>query len=189
CPLRSFGGTGRSVAGALDYPWLHRALARAVSAVPRQMLKIIRRLGPAHADAAPGAPGGELQTEFVCHCLRVPYAAVEEAIDRGATSIADLQRATSACSRCFGCRFELERLLQDRLGAAFHAERTISLPRDYATARIPQPMYMPVLAGLAGYEVDTRLIVFNWEGPRRPVGFRLDLILPSAERVAAWRYE
>jgi len=156
------------------------------------MLKIIRRLQSAHGAATtpvPSGESGELRTEFVCHCLRVPSTTVEEAIRRGARSIADLQRATSACSRCFGCRFELERLLHNHLGDDYRAERTISLPQGYSTARIPQPMYMPVLAGLGGYEVDTRLIIFNWEGPRRHVGFRLDLVLPTAERVAAWRYD
>jgi bacterioferritin-associated ferredoxin len=155
------------------------------------VLKIVRRARTtAKAGAAPGAGSvGELQTQLVCHCLRVPYGTVEEAIRRGAQSIADLQRATAACSRCFGCRFELERLLQSQLGADYRAERTISLPHDYSTARIPQPMYMPVLAGFHGRPVDTRLIVFNWEGPREPVGFRVDLMLPSAERVAAWRHD
>ena len=62
-------------------------------------------------------------------------------------------------------------------------------PKDYGRTRIPQPMYMPVLAGYKGYAVDTRLIVFNWEGPPQPAGFRLDLMLPRAERVAAWREE
>jgi bacterioferritin-associated ferredoxin len=155
------------------------------------MLRIGRRAAEANVAAATPEAGveGELQTQFVCHCLRVPYASVEVAIRRGAHSIADLQRATSACTRCFGCRFELERLLQAQLGEDFRAERTISLPQDYATERIPQPMYMPVLAGIGGYNVDTRLIVFNWEGPQERVGFRLDLLLPNAERVGAWRYE
>ena len=156
------------------------------------MLKIIRRLAPADRTATPRTAahnGGELQAGLVCHCMRVPYATVEEAIRGGSHTISDLQRATAACTRCFGCRFELEALLGQHLGDAYHREARITPPDDYRTATIPQPMYMPVLAGFGGHDVDTRLIVFNWEGPQRPVGFRVDLMLPSAERVAAWRYE
>jgi hypothetical protein len=29
-------------------------------------------------------------------------------------------------------------------------------------------------------------VVFNWEGPREPVHFRVDLMQPSAERVSTW---
>jgi hypothetical protein len=50
-------------------------------------------------------------------------------------------------------------------------------------------MYMPVLAGYGGYEIDTRLIVFNWEGAQEPAGFRLDLMRPNGERVSASRHE
>lgn len=155
-------------------------------------MKILRR--PAAARRAPVGPvatqnGGELQTGLVCHCLRVPYATVEAAIRRGMHSIADLQRETAACTRCFGCRFELEGLLREHLGDAYRPEARVRPPDDYRVATIPQPMYMPVLAGFEGADVDTRLIVFNWEGPSRPVGFRVDLMLPGAERVAAWRYE
>ena len=135
------------------------------------------------------AGDAELQTDLVCHCLRVPQGTVEEAIRRGARSIADLQRSTKACTRCFGCRFEIEALLRDRLGDAYHHQATVTPPQDYAKTRVPQPMYMPVLAGYGGYEVDTRLIVFNWEGPDLPAGLRLDLMRPNAERVAAWRHE
>ena len=107
------------------------------------MLKIIRRLGSGQV-AEPAALDDEgvggLHSDSVCHCLRVSYARVEAAIREGARSIGDLQRATSACSRCFGCRFELERMLRQHLGDGYRAERTISLPRDYATQRIPQPM-------------------------------------------------
>jgi bacterioferritin-associated ferredoxin len=154
------------------------------------VLKIFRRGG---GQDLPGAvlprDAGETQAGFVCHCLRVPYATVETAIDKGARSIADLQRSTSACTRCFGCRFELEGLLRQRLGDAFHHEATVSVPKDYGRTRVPQPMYMPVLAGYGGYEIDTRLIVFNWEGAQEPAGFRLDLMRPNGERVSASRHE
>jgi bacterioferritin-associated ferredoxin len=126
------------------------------------------------------------QAQLVCHCRRVPYATVERAIRRGAASVADLQRATTACTRCFGCRFELEGLLKEHLGEAYHGEARISLPADFKKTDRVRPMYMPVLAGFGGYEIDTRLIVFNWEGPREPIHFRLDLMRPNAERVSTW---
>jgi bacterioferritin-associated ferredoxin len=132
---------------------------------------------------------GPTQAEIVCHCLQVQYDVVREAIAGGATSIADIQRKTRACTRCFGCRFELEALLREQLGDAFHHEARVVPPKDDDRTRVPQPMYMPVLAGYRGYDVDTRLIVFNWEGPPQPAGFRLDLLLPSAERVGAWNEE
>ena len=151
------------------------------------MLKF-RRRGD-HATAPAPGPSGPAQADIVCHCLQVPYGEVRQAIARGATSIADLQRKTRACTRCFGCRFELEALLREQLGDSFHHEARVVPPKGDDRTRIPQPMYMPVLAGYRGYDVDTRLIVFNWEGPPRPAGFRLDLLLPSAERVGAWREE
>src|SRR4029079_4417561 len=97
--------------------------------------------------------------------------------------------ATAACTRCFGCRFELEGLLHERLGDAFQHQETVTVPTDYGRTRVPQPMYMPVLAGYRGHEIDTRLIVFNSEGPHETAGFRLDLMRPNGERVSASRYE
>jgi bacterioferritin-associated ferredoxin len=125
---------------------------------------------------------------IVCHCERVPYATVEKAIRRGARSIADLQRKTDACTRCFGCRYELEDLLKAHYGEEYRHEASIHIPEDYEKREAPNPMYMPVLAGFRSYEVDTRMIVFNWEGPERPVGFRLDLMQPNAARVGAWQH-
>jgi hypothetical protein len=119
----------------------------------------------------------------------VPYSAVERAISKGASSVADLQRATTACTRCFGCRFELEELLRTHLGEGYRGETHITLPADYAKTERVQPMYMPALAGFCGYDVDTRLVVFNWEGARRPVHFRVDLMQTSAERVSTWHRE
>ena len=150
-------------------------------------MKLRRRSGPA---AAPGgAPLGPTQADVVCHCLQVPYAEVRQAVAGGATSIADVQRATKACTRCFGCRFEIEALLRERLGDSFRHQARVVPPKGDDRMRVPQPMYMPVLAGYKGYDVDTRLIVFNWEGPPEPAGFRLDLLLPDAQRVGAWREE
>jgi bacterioferritin-associated ferredoxin len=152
------------------------------------MLKISRTIGRRRLQGLLTRSGGETQANLVCHCRRVPYATVEKAILRGAHSIADLQRKTTACTRCFGCRFELEGLLKAHLGDDYHHQSTIALPEGYEKAVLPNPMYMPVLAGFRGYEVDTRVIVFNWEGPRRPVGFRADLMLTNGERVAAWQH-
>jgi bacterioferritin-associated ferredoxin len=132
-----------------------------------------------------GRTGLDAQTDYVCHCKRVEYRTVDKAIKRGARSIADLQRRTTACTRCFGCRFELESMLEARLGDKYRRETTISLPKDFSKARVPQPMYMPVLAGFRGYDVDTRVIVFNieLEGGQGAVDFRADLMTLAGERV------
>jgi bacterioferritin-associated ferredoxin len=151
------------------------------------MLKFRRRDTTSTAPA-PG-PVGPTQADIVCHCLQVPYDEVRRAVAKGATSIADVQRRTRACTRCFGCRFEIESLLREELGDSFRHEERVVTPKGDDRTRVPQPMYMPVLAGYRGYDVDTRLIVFNWEGPPEPAGFRLDLLLPDAERVGAWREE
>lgn len=127
----------------------------------------------------------ESQAGFVCHCRRVEYGTVDREIQRGARSIADIQRATTACTRCFGCRFELERMLQAKWGERYVGEAAISLPSGLLPTREPRPMYMPVLAGFRGNEVDTRVIVFNLEGPPEPVHFRADLLRLDGERVAA----
>src|SRR5436190_670548 len=51
-------------------------------------------------------------TGLICHCRKVPYDDVEAVIGAGrATTLADIQRETTACTRCFGCRFEIERML------------------------------------------------------------------------------
>jgi bacterioferritin-associated ferredoxin len=136
-----------------------------------------------------GRSSDEAQTAFVCHCKHVEYQTVDKAIRRGARSIADIQRKTSACTRCFGCRFELERMLQDRLGEGYRHESTITLPKGFAKARVPRPMYMPVLAGFHGHDVDTRAIVFNidLEGGQGAVDFRADLVTLAGERVGVWQ--
>lgn len=50
-------------------------------------------------------------------------------------------------------------------------------------------MYMPVLAGFRGAEVDTRVIAFNWEGEEKPVRVRADLLRPDGVRVKVWTQE
>lgn len=127
----------------------------------------------------------ESQRNFVCHCRRVEYREVERAISRGASSVADLQRATTACTRCFGCRFELEHMLRDRLGDRYRAQTRITLPKEFAKTKLPRPMYMPVLAGFAGSPVDTRVVVFNWES-EHDVDVRADLLGMDGRRVHVW---
>jgi bacterioferritin-associated ferredoxin len=127
----------------------------------------------------------QTQAAFVCHCERVSYGTVEKAIRRGAKSMADVQRRTSACTRCFGCRFELERMLRNAYGDAYHHEKTITLPARRRGTRTPRPMYMPVLAGFRGHDIDTRVIVFNWDGSDRSAAFRADLLKLDGERIRA----
>jgi bacterioferritin-associated ferredoxin len=127
----------------------------------------------------------ETQAQYVCHCKHVPYKTVRKAIRHGAKSMADVQRETTACTRCFGCRFELERMLSDAYGDAYQHQATISLPEKLAKVRPPRSMYMPVLAGFRGYDVDTRVIVFNWEGPDVPIAFRADLLALDGTRIQA----
>lgn len=125
----------------------------------------------------------------VCHCRKVEYETVREAIGGGARTVADLQRRTTACTRCFGCRSELERMLQLHLGDKFQHQATVTLPPEYSLTKSPRPMYMPVLAGFRDAEIDTRVIVFNWEGPEVPVAFRADLLRLDGRRVKVWNYE
>jgi bacterioferritin-associated ferredoxin len=127
----------------------------------------------------------ETQAPYVCHCKHVHYADVEKAIRKGASSMADIQRATTACTRCFGCRYELEEMLRAAYGDAYRHEATITLPDRVKRVQLPRSMYMPVFAGFRGYEVDTRVIVFNWEGPEEPVGFRADLMTLDGTRISA----
>jgi len=129
----------------------------------------------------------EQQAPYVCHCKHVEYREVDRAIRRGARTIADLQRKTSACTRCFGCRFELEQMLRTAYGDAYTHEATITLPPGAGKTRIPRPMHMPVLAGFGGYDIDTRVIVFNWESAGAAVPFRVDLLKLDGERVRVWQ--
>jgi bacterioferritin-associated ferredoxin len=122
---------------------------------------------------------------IVCHCRKVEYSSVRNVIRKGARTMADIQRTTSACTRCFGCRFELEQMLQDAYGDAYHRERTITLPEKIRRTRLPRSMYMPVFAGFRGYDIDTRVIVFNWEGAEHPIPFRADLTTFDGARVQA----
>jgi len=84
------------------------------------MLKFRRRT------TSPGAPASArvapTQGDVVCHCLQVPYDHVRVAIAGGATCTADIQ------------------------WQAFRHEARVVPPKDDDRTRIPQPMYMPVLA-------------------------------------------
>jgi bacterioferritin-associated ferredoxin len=129
------------------------------------------------------------KTGLVCHCRKVEYGTVRQAIVKGSRTVADIQRSTTACTRCFGCRSEVERMLRLHLGDSFKHVPTVSLPKEFARNAPTRPMYMPVLAGFRGAEVDTRVIVFNWEGPEKPVSFRADLMTLAGERVQVWNQE
>jgi bacterioferritin-associated ferredoxin len=153
--------------------------------VNRPLLTRVRELAGGRKQQPEPRTGLEEQSQYVCHCKHVDYLTVEKAISRGASSIGDIQRKTSACTRCFGCRFELEGMLRAAYGDSYRHETTITLPDKLAKARLPRPMYMPVLAGFGGNAVDTRVIVFNLEGPDRPVAFRADLTTMAGERVQA----
>ncbi|MDA0164752.1 (2Fe-2S)-binding protein [Solirubrobacter ginsenosidimutans] len=137
---------------------------------------------------------------LVCHCRQVSHSAVEASIASGkARSIADLQRETTACTRCFGCRFELQRMLKEQLGDEFQPTAFVA-PLDQspgliatalrrirgARATLPRRMYMPVLDGFAGRDVRTRVAMFNWAGdeehPGRPVTLRADVLGLDGER-------
>jgi bacterioferritin-associated ferredoxin len=150
--------------------------------VTNSLITRVRRLGRRDSDVR---TADETQAPYVCHCKHVHYADVQKAIRKGAKSMADIQRATTACTRCFGCRFELEEMLRAAYGDAYRHEATITLPDKVKRAGMPRSMYMPVLAGFRGYDVDTRVIVFNWEGPDEPIPFRADLMTLEGARVQA----
>ncbi|MBA3327469.1 MAG: (2Fe-2S)-binding protein [Solirubrobacterales bacterium] len=157
--------------------------------------------------------------ELVCHCRRVTYSEVADALESGgARTLADIQRQTTACTRCFGCRFELERLRREHLGAAYEATDIVSLPPAQAPAgtkarqrsrlghlspKVPAKyvletpvarMYMPVLQGFAGSEVSSRAVFFNWPDMKTPadappVPMRVDLLGLDGRRLAVWQGE
>jgi len=148
------------------------------------------------------APGA--LADVVCHCRRVPYATVEAAIRDGrARSLPDIQRETTACTRCFGCRFELQRMLEEELGDQYEPAEFIQLMPEEPSLLgriagrlrgkpevLPRRMYMPVLHGFAGRDVDTRVVLFNWPesegGAGRPVSVRADLLALDGTRIAVW---
>ena len=135
------------------------------------------------------------------------YGTVEEAIRSGrAKSLGDVQRRTTACTRCFGCRFELERMLTAHLGDAYRPapaarllEQKVSLMQRLAIRVRPRPevlprrMYMPVLDGYAGSDVRTRVTIFNWRDERDAgdavaPSVRADLLALDGTRLAVWNH-
>lgn len=141
----------------------------------------------------------ERTTDLICHCRRVPYGTVEAAIDAGAAcSLADVQRETTACTRCFGCRFELERMLEEKLGDKYVKTTFLGRPEDdtstegpgrASTHQVPKRMYMPILHGARGSSVRTRVVIYHWheDGDRpEPVDVRADLLGLDGERHAVW---
>ena len=143
--------------------------------------------------ARAGAPApSERDNALVCHCRRVTRGTVADATRSGeARSLSDLQRQTTACTRCFGCRFDLERMLRDALGEAYAPAPFLTRPEgvDVHTV-LPRRMYMPVFTGYAGHEIDTRVVIFNWadEADResRAVTTRADLLAMDGTRLDVW---
>jgi bacterioferritin-associated ferredoxin len=149
--------------------------------------------------------------EMICHCRQVPYATVEGAIqERRACTLAQVQRETTACTRCFGCRFEIERVLKAELGDAYVPTAVVTrevepesvgpLRRVVRRARgmrqrvaplAPQKMYMPILEGYGGHDVTTRVVLFNLHDERQEQGqevsLRADLTALDGEREDVWR--
>src|SRR5687768_10999897 len=123
-------------------------------------------------------PAARASDELICHCRQVTYDTVRSAVrDARVASLAEVQRETTACTRCFGCRFEVEGVLRDELGERYVPAVVVTRDPsadDRATLRTrlrarvrgvrervntlpPQKMYMPVLQGFAGHDVSTRL--------------------------------
>ena len=145
--------------------------------------------------APPPAPS-ERDLALVCHCRRIARGTVFEAIRSGrATSLPDIQRQTTACTRCFGCRFDLERMLRENLGDDYTPTPFLTRPEvlDDVVARgrtMPRRMYMPVFAGYRGHDVSTRMVIFNWadeaDAGSRPVKVRADLMAMDGTRLEVW---
>ncbi|MBA2513042.1 MAG: (2Fe-2S)-binding protein [Solirubrobacterales bacterium] len=160
------------------------------------------------------APAARAHEEIACHCRQVSFQTVREAVRCGAaTTLAQVQRETNACTRCFGCRYEIEGLLKQELGDRYEpaavvvhetevreARRPQGLRRRLLASvrgtrsqpppRPPQKMYMPVLEGFGGHEVSTRLILFNLHDEHteegRPVSLRADLTRLDGRRQDVW---
>jgi bacterioferritin-associated ferredoxin len=138
--------------------------------------------------------------ELVCHCRRVTYDRVDEAIGAGQIeTLADVQRVTTACTRCFGCRFELERMLKEALGERYVRAPFVTRlkpgagehgPGSALAASLPRRMYMPVLEGYRGSDVRTRVAIFHWNGGSNgagtPIEVRADLLRLDGERLGVW---
>lgn len=125
-------------------------------------------------------------------------------MDRGASSLADIQRQTTACTRCFGCRFELERMLQAHLGESYRRTKMVTPPQPRRTLRqrlrrpfgvraalLPARMYMPVLAGYRGRKVETRVVIVHWyddqNRPAEAISVRGDLLALDGTRLKVWQ--
>ncbi|MEM8593392.1 MAG: (2Fe-2S)-binding protein [Pseudomonadota bacterium] len=52
---------------------------------------------------------------IVCICNNVNSKAIERAIHNGATSVADISKATDAATCCGKCQFKVNGILQDTL--------------------------------------------------------------------------
>lgn len=137
-------------------------------------------------------PSSATDAALVCHCRRVTYDEVDASLAAGrARSLADLQRETTACTRCFGCRFELESMLERHLGSAYTHTAFVTRSPGGALRKppsLPRRMYIPVLHGYRGYDVATRVIMFNWTAESsglspQPVHVRADLLSLDGTRI------
>jgi len=144
----------------------------------------------------PHVPPRERDLALVCHCRRVTRATVADAIRGGhATSLPDIQRQTTACTRCFGCRFDLERMLRGSLGKDYtptpFLTRPDALEGSVTEGRtLPRRMYMPIFAGYRDHDVSTRVVIFNWadeaDAGTVPVKVRADLLAMDGTRLEVW---
>lgn len=157
--------------------------------------------------ASPAA-AARASDELICHCRQVTYESVRRAVreDRAHT-LAGVQQETTACTRCFGCRFEVEGVLREELGERYVPTAIVTREQDgerRATLRSrlrtrvrrtpaappPQKMYMPILHGFGGLDVTTRLVLFNLHDEQtetgRPVTLRADLTRLDGRRQDVW---
>lgn len=133
-------------------------------------------------------------TALVCHCRRVSRGTVTAVIRSGeARSLPDVQRQTTACTRCFGCRFDIERMLRSELGDSYAPTPFLTRPEGFEGAKgrtLPRRMYMPVFTGYRGHDVSTRVVIFNWadEADRdsSAVTARADLLDMDGTRLGVW---
>ena len=142
----------------------------------------------------PAVVRGDRGHALVCHCRQVSRDTVAAAIESGrATSLPDIQRQTTACTRCFGCRFDLERMLREALGDAYAPTPFLTRPEGLESSgrkTLPRRMYMPVFDGYRGHDVSTRVVIFNWgdeaDNASNPVRARADLLAMDGTRLDVW---
>lgn len=48
----------------------------------------------------------------VCYCMRITNGKIKEAVDNGATTLEEVQKATKAATVCGACRENVKRLVE-----------------------------------------------------------------------------